>query len=136
MNYLIAGGNPRAPPASSQTTIATDPPTDAFSSRPLIYFRSGLDNWLTTTSGNCPSWWLKNLFLMTTSAYRLGELFGLNPRRERDRDARRLPAFRRWLESDVPLAGQLVRELAINVFKQNRLMHGRLTIGGEIVDLK
>ena len=71
-----------------------------------------------------------------TSAYRVGEYFGLNPESERERYARMLPAFTHWLNSEMPLAGQLVRELAIDVFKENRLIHGRLTVGGEIVDLR
>jgi polyhydroxyalkanoate synthase len=76
--------------------------------QPIDWLDEGAVDWLVTTYGNCPAWWLKNLFLMTTSVYRVGEYFGLNPESERDRYARRLPAFRRWLESDVPLAGQLV----------------------------
>jgi poly[(R)-3-hydroxyalkanoate] polymerase subunit PhaC len=104
--------------------------------QPIDWLDESAIDWLITTYGNCPAWWLKNLFLMTTSAYRVGAYFGLNPESERDRYARCLPTFRRWLESEVPLAGQLVRELAVDVFKQNRLMHGRMTIGGEIVDLR
>ena len=106
---------------------------------PAYYLIDWLDEsaieWLTTTYGNCPAWWLKNLFSAMSSMYRVGEHFGLNPESERDRYARRSPAFRRWLESEVPVAGRLVRELAIDIFKQNRLMHGRLTVGGESVDL-
>lgn len=91
---------------------------------------------LTSTYGNYPAWWLKNLFATMSSMHRVGEYLGLNPESERDRYARESPAFRRWLDSEVPLAGRLVRELAIDVFKKNRLARGRMKVGGEIVDLK
>jgi polyhydroxyalkanoate synthase subunit PhaC len=107
---------------------------------PAYYAIDWLDesaiDWFTTAYGNFPAWWLKGLFATTTSAYQIREYFGLNPESERDRYARMFPAFARWLDGEVPIAGQLVHELVIDVFKQNRLMHGRLMVGGEIVDLR
>src|ERR1022692_5345931 len=37
------GDPPRAPPARSQTTIPSNPQTDVFSLRPLMYFLGGFD---------------------------------------------------------------------------------------------
>src|SRR6266851_6733653 len=46
----FADSLPRAPPARSQTTIPSAPPTEAFSLRPLMYFLSGLDSSACATS--------------------------------------------------------------------------------------
>ena len=43
--------------------------------------------------------------------------------------------FLHWIDSDVPLAGQLFREVAIEIFAQNRLVRGELAVGGEAINL-
>jgi polyhydroxyalkanoate synthase subunit PhaC len=86
--------------------------------------------------GNCPAWLLENLFGAMTSLSRMGDLLGLCPESERDHYARLYPAFRRWLDSEVPIAGRLFRELAVDIFKKNLLYRGEIRIGKEIIDLK
>jgi poly(3-hydroxyalkanoate) synthetase len=44
--------------------------------------------------------------------------------------------FLHWIDSDVPLAGQLFREVAIEIFGQNRLVRGEFTVGGELINLR
>ena len=43
--------------------------------------------------------------------------------------------FERWMHSDVPLAGQIFRELMKEIFKRNALAKGTFTVGGTRVDL-
>jgi polyhydroxyalkanoate synthase subunit PhaC len=88
------------------------------------------------TYGNCPAWLLENLFGAMTSLYRVGDFLGLCPESERDHYARLYPAFRRWLDSEVPIAGRLFRELTVDIFKKNLLYRGEMRVGKEIVDLK
>ncbi len=86
--------------------------------------------------GNCPAWLLENLFAAMASLYRVGDFLGLCPESERDHYARLYPSFRRWLDSEVPIAGRLFRELAVDIFKKNLLYRGQMQVGKEIVDLK
>jgi polyhydroxyalkanoate synthase len=90
---------------------------------------------VTAAYGNCPAWLLQSVFAGLSATYRLGQYFGLCQESERDRYAKLSPAFREWLSSDVPLAGQLFRELVVDVFKKNLLARGQMTVGGEVVNL-
>ena len=124
-----------------KTLVTLAVPLDMSMRRLLVYsLIDWLDkcavDWFTSTYGNCPAWWLRSLFSTMRSIQRAGEYFDLNPESESDRYARISPAFKLWLESEVPVAGQLVRELAIKVFKQNRLVQGQMIVGHELVDLK
>jgi polyhydroxyalkanoate synthase subunit PhaC len=87
-------------------------------------------------NGNCPAWLLESLFAAIASLYRVGNLLGVYPESERDHYARLYPAFRRWLDSEVPIAGRLFRELAVDIFKKNLLCRGRMLVGAETIDLK
>src|SRR6266446_6651777 len=55
---------------------------------------------------------------------------------ERERYAKAFPAFRYWLESEVPIAGALFRELTTEIYKKNSLANGRFKVGSKVVDLK
>ncbi len=90
---------------------------------------------VTAAYGNCPAWLLQNVFAGLSASYRLGQYFGLCQESERDRYAKLSPAFRDWLASDVPLAGRLLRELVVDVFKKNLLARGQMTVGSEVVNL-
>jgi len=87
-------------------------------------------------NGNCPARLLESLFAATASLYRVGDLLGICPESERDHYARSYPAFRRWLDSEVPIAGRLFRELAVDIFKKNLLCRGEMLVGKETIDLK
>jgi polyhydroxyalkanoate synthase len=91
---------------------------------------------LTSAYGNCPAWLLKNLFATMTVIHWVGQWFGLYPENEAERYAMMFPALRRWLQSDVPIAGRLFHELAVDVFKKNLLARGAMMLTGELVDLK
>src|SRR5439155_23803467 len=44
--------------------------------------------------------------------------------------------FEHWMRSDMPLAGQVYREMYQLMFKRNALKKGELTVGDEFVDLR
>jgi polyhydroxyalkanoate synthase subunit PhaC len=92
---------------------------------------------LTSLYGNCPAWLLGAFFSLAMPMQRmLGRYMGLEQFNERDRYARAYPAFRSWLDSEVPIAGALFRELTIEVFRKNSLARGNFKIGDKVVDLK
>ena len=47
-----------------------------------------------------------------------------------------LAALRRWLNSDVPLAGQLCRELVEDILNKNLLVQGRFQVSDQTVNLR
>lgn len=104
----------------------------------------GLVDWLdeqavasiTALYGNCPAWLLSAFFSSATPMQRmLGKYMGLERFNEREQYAR-VPAFRQWLDTDVPIAGALFRQLVIDIFRKNLLACGGLKVGSEVVDLK
>jgi polyhydroxyalkanoate synthase len=88
---------------------------------------------ITALYGNCPAWVfsaLSSVRLMTRMAQFRAEICGAEQRSEV------FVRFLHWIDSDVPLAGQLFREVAIEIFGQNRLVRGELAVGGELINLR
>jgi poly[(R)-3-hydroxyalkanoate] polymerase subunit PhaC len=88
---------------------------------------------ITAFYGNCPAWVfsaLSSARLMTRMAQFRAEICGREERSEV------FDRFLHWIDSDVPLAGQLFREVAIEIFGQNRLVRGDLAVGSELIDLR
>jgi polyhydroxyalkanoate synthase subunit PhaC len=83
--------------------------------------------------GNCPAWVfsaLSSARLMTRMEQFRSEICGGEERSEA------FHRFLHWIGSDVPLAGQLFREIAIEIFGQNRLVRGEFAVGGELINLR
>jgi polyhydroxyalkanoate synthase len=83
--------------------------------------------------GNCPAWVfgaLSSARLMTRMAQFRAEICGLEDSSEA------FDRFLDWIGSDVPLAGQISREVVIEIFGQNRLVRNELAVGGELVNLR
>ena len=88
---------------------------------------------ITSLFGNCPAWVfgaLSTTRLMTRMEDYRAEISSLEDH------SQAFDRFLKWIGSDVPLAGQLFREVVIEIFQQNRLMRGELAVGGEPIDLK
>jgi polyhydroxyalkanoate synthase len=88
---------------------------------------------IATLYGNCPAWVfgaLSSARLMARMAQFRAEICGLEDRSEA------FDRFLDWIGSDVPLAGQLFREVVIEIFVQNRLVRGELAVGGKLIDLR
>jgi polyhydroxyalkanoate synthase len=94
---------------------------------------------LTTLYGNCPAWLLSALFSSAMPLQRmLNKYMGLELERfnERERYTKVFPTFRYWLESEVPIAGALFRELITDVYRKNSLARGVFKVGSKVMDLK
>lgn len=91
--------------------------------------------------GNLPAWWIRGAVNsrvpgMSLLPQFLAEEFDEPQLAERERAPRRLfGAFEQWLNSDVPLAGQLARDIFGAVYWEGQLAEGRLHVGGRRVDL-
>jgi polyhydroxyalkanoate synthase subunit PhaC len=85
---------------------------------------------VTALYDNCPAW----VFSALSSARLMTRIAEF--RAEIGDGSAAFDRFLHWMGSDVPLAGRLFREVVIEVFGQNRLVHGDLSVGGEPVNLK
>jgi polyhydroxyalkanoate synthase len=88
---------------------------------------------ITTLYGNCPAWFLSALSSARLMA-RMGQLRAEICGREEHSEV--FDRFLHWIDSDVPLAGRLFREIAIEIFGQSRLVRGDLAVGGEPINLR
>jgi len=92
---------------------------------------------ITATYGNCPAWFVKAGFTaMSPVHHAVGKYVGLYRNQEQEGYAEFFDLFERWMNSDVPLAGRIFREVTQDVFQQNRLRQQSMRVGGEVVDLR
>ncbi len=92
---------------------------------------------ISLTYGNCPAWMIHAGFTaMAPVHHAMGKFIDLYRQRERAGYADTFALFERWMNSDVPLAGQLFRELCIDLFRHNQLLRGQLQVGTQRVDLR
>ncbi len=91
---------------------------------------------VTRIYGNCPAWMVNGGFnLMAPMHHALDKYVGLYRNSVREGYAEMFALFEHWMRSDVPLAGQLYREMHQLIFKRNALKRGELIIGDELIDL-
>lgn len=92
---------------------------------------------ITATYGNCPPWFIKAGFTsMSPVHHALDKYIGLYRNKDREGYAEMFDLFERWMNSDVPLTGQIFREVTKEVFKKNLLAQSRLKVDGQTVNLK
>ncbi len=92
---------------------------------------------ITATYGNCPAWCMKAGFTaMSPVHHALDKYVGLYRNQDKEGYAEMFELFERWMNSDVPLAGRIFREVTQDVFQRNLLRQNRLRVGGEVVDLQ
>jgi len=92
---------------------------------------------ITKVYGNCPAWMVNASFLsMAPIHHALDKYVGLYRNAARDGYAEMFELFERWMVSDVPLAGQIFRELVLELFKRNALVKGEFKLGDKKVDLR
>jgi len=105
---------------------------------PLFNLVKKMDpNLLTDTFGNCPAWIVKAGFTSLSPVHHtLDKHIGLHRHKEREGYAEMFELFERWMNSDVPLAGQIFRELTRDLLQHNLLAQGRFQVGGQTVDLQ
>ena len=92
---------------------------------------------LTAAYGNCPAWFMKAAFsAMSPVHHAVDKYIGLHRNQDKDGYAEMFTRFERWMNSDVPLAGRIFREVTQDVFQQNLVIQNRLRVGTEVVDLR
>lgn len=93
-------------------------------------------NLITTVYGNCPAWFIKLGFDSTAPVHHLLDKYvGLYRNKDREGYPEMFDLFERWMNSDVPLAGQIFREMT-EASHKNLLVQGRFQVGGQTVDLR
>ena len=112
--------------------------------------------WITSIYGNCPAWLIRAGFtgmtpmsatfalqsIVRPAIARLRRTQRIKPgSREAEiaelfEDQQLYHAFSEWMQSDVPLAGQIARELIGEIFARNSLARGAFKIEGGEVNLR
>ena len=92
---------------------------------------------LTSVYGNCPAWFMKaNFEAMAPVHHALDKYVGLYRTKDKEGYAQMFELFERWMNSDVPMAGQIFRELTGDVSRRNLIMKNKMQIGQRTVNLK
>ena len=92
---------------------------------------------ITKIYGNCPAWMVNMGFTaMSPVHHALDKYVGLYRNAQRDGYAEMFDLFERWMSSDVPLAGQIFREMTGDIFKRNLLARGEMKVADRPVDLR
>jgi len=92
---------------------------------------------VTRIYGNCPAWMVNGGFnLMAPIHHAVDKYVGRYRNGVREGYAEMFDLFEHWMRSDMPLAGQVYREMYQLMFKRNALKKGELTVGDEFVDLR
>jgi polyhydroxyalkanoate synthase subunit PhaC len=87
--------------------------------------------------GNCPAWMVNMGFTaMAPVHHAFDKYVGLYRNAKRDGYAGMFELFERWMQSDVPLAGRIFKELTCEIFKRNLLAKGEFKVGDRLVDLR
>ncbi|HUN58277.1 MAG TPA: alpha/beta fold hydrolase [Candidatus Binataceae bacterium] len=91
---------------------------------------------ITKVYGNCPAWMVNMGFTaMAPVHHAFDKYVGLYRNAERDGYADMFELFELWMQSDVPLAGRIFKELTGQIFKRNLLAKGEFKVGDRLVDL-
>ncbi|HTY54892.1 MAG TPA: alpha/beta fold hydrolase [Candidatus Binataceae bacterium] len=92
---------------------------------------------ITKVYGNCPASIMKAGFTsMSPVHHALDKYVGLYRNKQSKGYAEMFDLFEHWMNNDVPLAGQIFRELANDIGKKNLLAQSRFVAGGNRVELK
>jgi polyhydroxyalkanoate synthase len=105
---------------------------------PFFNLTKNVDPQLVTRAfGNCPAWMVKSAFSSLSPVHHAFDKYvGLYRNKERVGYANMFERFERWMNSDVPLAGQIFRELHRNLIQEELLAKNLLEVGGQKVDLE
>jgi polyhydroxyalkanoate synthase len=100
------------------------------------YFSAETVDLVTATYGNCPAWLVSAGFTaMAPLHHALDKYVGLYRNQDREDYARMFSLVERWMNSDVPLAGQIFREAVGGIFQQNLPAQNRFRVGDQVVKL-
>ncbi|MGH7962211.1 MAG: alpha/beta fold hydrolase [Candidatus Binatia bacterium] len=91
---------------------------------------------LLSVYGNCPAWVINSAFKAMGPVHTLlGKHIDLYRNGDRSGYGEMFERFEDWAGRDVPLAGQVCREVTQGIFQQNLLCQNRFQVGGRTVHL-
>lgn len=92
---------------------------------------------IVATYGNCPAWLMKAGFEgMAPLHHAFDKYVGLYRAKEQPGYAEMFELFERWMNSDVPMAGRIFKEMQEEVSRHNLVVKNRFRVNGRPVDLK
>jgi len=88
------------------------------------------------TYGNCPAWFLQSCFLsMNPIQSFLGKNIAFYEQMDDPRSVSHYFAMERWLNDNIPIAGETFREFVKALYQGNALVRGELRLGAQRADL-
>ncbi len=92
---------------------------------------------MTEVYGNCPSWFMKSSFdAMAPVHHAIDKYVGLYRGKDNKDYVRMFDLFEKWMNSDVPMAGQIFREMTEELNQKNALVKNEFQIRGQTVNLQ
>jgi polyhydroxyalkanoate synthase len=86
--------------------------------------------------GNCPAWFLQTCFMFMNPIQNLLEKpLALYEQLDHPENASTYFALERWINDNVPVAGETFRAFVKNFYQRNQLVKGELRLGDRPVDL-
>lgn len=86
--------------------------------------------------GNCPAAFLQACFLYTRPVQNLVEkVVGFCDQMDDPRFLQNYFAMERWVNDNIPVAGETFREFVKKLYQENQLVRGQFYLGGERVEL-
>lgn len=88
------------------------------------------------THGNCPAWFLQGCFVLIKPVQNIFEKGAtLYEQMGQVQDVSTIFAMERWINDNIPVAGETFRQFVKNLFQRDELVRGELRLGGRVVDL-
>jgi polyhydroxyalkanoate synthase len=92
---------------------------------------------LVDTYGNCPAWFLQTCFLVMNPVRNfLDKTIAFYEQMDDARAVTSYFALERWLNDNIPVAGETFREFVRKLYQENQLVRGELELGGRRVELR
>jgi polyhydroxyalkanoate synthase len=91
---------------------------------------------ITRIYGNCPAWMVNGGFnMMAPIHHAVDKYVGRYRNGMREGYSEMFELFEHWMRSDVPLAGQVYREMHRLILRRNALKKGEFSVGDEVINL-
>jgi polyhydroxyalkanoate synthase len=86
--------------------------------------------------GNCPAWFLQSCFLsMNPVQSFLGKTLGFYEQMDDPQFVSNYLAMERWINDNIPVAGETFRDFVKNLYQGNQLVRGQFRLGRRPIDL-
>jgi len=87
--------------------------------------------------GNCPAWFLQSCFMfMSPIRNFVDKAIAFYEQMDDPRSVANHFALERWLNDNIPVAGETFRTFVRNLYQRNELVRGQFHVGGQQIDLR